>query len=134
MPNSWNNTNRVISRVPIANHNGNIPIWSIKRNRNNRPVIDNKTTKTTWCSLKMQRREVKETPNLVLDLKLVSPVPLRRNGAICTQNSILPGASPLLNTSPETNKQSYSNKSRNGHPPLHLHKLYKTVRSKITSE
>ena len=96
------NTNRVVPSVPIANQNRDIPVWGCKRNWNYIPVVDDKATKTTRRPLKINRREVKETPNLILNLELVSPIPLWRNRAIRAENTVLPRTSPLLNTSPAT--------------------------------
>nr|AFK46891.1 unknown [Lotus japonicus] len=59
-----------------------------------------KLPKPTSCSLKMQGRKVEKAPNLILDLKLVSPVPFRWNGTICAKNTILPRSPPLLNPRP----------------------------------
>ena len=94
------NTNRVVPSVPITNQNRDIPIRGWERNWNYIPVVNDKATKTTRRPLKINRREVKETPNLILNLELVSPIPLGRNRAICAENPILPRTSPLLNTGP----------------------------------
>lgn len=94
------NTYCVVPYVPITNQDCNIPIRGCKRNGNYRTVVNNKSTKTTRSSLKIERGEVKETPNLILNLELVSPIPFWRNGTISTKNSILPRTSSLLNTRP----------------------------------
>jgi len=83
-------TNRVVPFVPITNQNDNVPMRSIKRNWNNSPVVYDKAAKSTRSSLHMERREVKETPYLIFNLKLVSPVPLRRNWTVSTRKPILP--------------------------------------------
>lgn len=75
-------TNRVVPYVPITNRNGNIAVWSRERDWNNRSRIDNEGAKTTRSFLEMERRKVEETPNLVLNLKLISPIPLWRNRTI----------------------------------------------------
>lgn len=80
----------MILGVPITNHNGDIPIWGGERNRNYSSVVYNKTAIPACCSLKIERREVKEAPNLILDLKLVGPIPFWWNRTVCAQNTILP--------------------------------------------
>lgn len=97
------NTYCVVPSVPITNQNCYIPIWSRKRNWNNISIIYYKSAKTTRGPLKVKRWEVKETPNLVLNLELVSPIPLGRNRASSAEYPILPRNSPLLNTIPTTN-------------------------------
>jgi len=92
----------VVPFVPITNQNDNVPMWSIKRNWNNSPVVYNKAAKSTRSSLHMESREVKETPYLIFNLKLVSPVPLWGNWTVSTKNPILPWTSPLLNSRPIT--------------------------------
>ncbi|RDX85915.1 hypothetical protein CR513_32820, partial [Mucuna pruriens] len=93
-------TNRMIAGVPISNKNDNVPMWGIKRNRNDGSVVDNETPKSTSSSLKMKGREVEKASNLILHLELVSPVPLRRNGTVGAKNTILPRTPPLLNPRP----------------------------------
>ena len=93
-------TNRVVSCIPITNHNGNFSIRLRKRNRDNLSIINNNWAKPTRCSLKIERWKVIETSNLILDLKLVGPVPLWRNWTIGSKNTILPGVSPHLNPGP----------------------------------
>jgi len=83
-------TNRVVLSIPITNDDENISIWLCKRNWDDFPIVDNKGTKATRGSLEVKRREVKETPNLILDLELVSPIPFGRNWTICAKDSILP--------------------------------------------
>lgn len=90
----------MIARVPISNKNNNVPMWGIKRNRNDGPVVYDETPKSTSCSLKMKGREVEKASNLILHLKRVSPVPLWGNGTICSKNTILPRTPPLLNPRP----------------------------------
>jgi len=97
-------TNRMVAGVPISNKNDNVIIWGIKRNRNDGSVVYNETPKSTSSSLKMKGREVEKASNLILYLKLVSPVPLRRNGTIGAKNTILPGTPPLLNPRPVSRK------------------------------
>lgn len=80
----------MIPCVPITNQNGYIPIWGCKRNRNYSPIVDNKATKTTRSSLKMERGKVEKATNLILDLKVICPVPLWWNWAIGARNTILP--------------------------------------------
>lgn len=77
-------------------------MWGGKRDWDNSPVINYNATKTARRPLKIERREVKETPNLVFHLKIVSPIPLWRNWTGSAQHSILPRCSPLLNTIPVT--------------------------------
>lgn len=89
--------------IPVTDYNDIIPIWLCKRNWDNLPIIDDKRTKATRGSLETKRREVKETPNLILDLELVCPIPFGRNWTICAKNSILPWISPHLNPRPVTN-------------------------------
>jgi len=90
----------MVAGVPISNKNDNVPIWGIKRNRNDGSVVYNETPKPTSSSLKMKGREVEKASNLILHLKLVSPVPLRRNRTIGAENTILPRTPPLLNPRP----------------------------------
>lgn len=80
----------MVPSVPITNQNCYIPSWSVKWNRNNGTVVYNKATKSTSRSLKIERRKVEEASNLVLNLKIIRPVPLRRNWTVGTKNSILP--------------------------------------------
>lgn len=63
---------------PITDKESNISIRQKKRNRNDVSVVDNDPTITTSCSLEVCRWEIKETTDLVFDLKLISPVPTRR--------------------------------------------------------
>lgn len=93
-------TNRMVLSVPITNQNCDIPIRSIKRNRNYSPVINYEAPKTTRRPLEIEGREVKETPNLVLNLKSVSPIPLWRNWTISSKDPILPRTPPLENARP----------------------------------
>lgn len=90
----------MVSCVPVTNQNGYIPIWGCKRNGNYSPVIYNKATKSSRCSLKIKRRKVKEAPNLILNLKIVCPIPLWRNWTIGSRNPILPWTTALLDSSP----------------------------------
>lgn len=96
-------TNRVVLSIPITNHNENFTVGLRERNRYNLPIVDNKGTKSTRSSLEISGREVKETPYLILHLKLIRPIPFRRNWTIRTKNSILPRVTPHLNTRPTTN-------------------------------
>jgi hypothetical protein len=66
----------MVPGVPITNYNGYIPVWGCKRNRNYVPVIDNKAAIPSGRSLEVERWKIEEAPNLVLNLKLISPVPL----------------------------------------------------------
>lgn len=93
-------TNRVVSCIPITNHNENISIRLCKRNWDNIPIIDNNRAKPTRCFLKIEWWKVIETSNLILHLKLVGPVPLWRNWTIRSKNTILPRISPHLNPGP----------------------------------
>lgn len=93
-------TNRVISCKPITNHNENISFRLCKRNWDNVPIINNKWTKPTRSFLKIDWWEVKETPNLILHLKLVGPIPLWRNWTVGAKNTILPRIPPHLNPRP----------------------------------
>lgn len=88
-------------------------MWGVKRNRNNGSVVYDETPKSTSSSLKMKGREVEKASNLILDLKLVSPVPLRRNWTICAKNTILPWTPPLLNPRPVTKIQQIQLKETN---------------------
>lgn len=99
------NTYSVILSVPISNHNSDIAIWGVERNRNNISVINNDATETPWRPLEIEGGEVEEAPNLVLNLKIVSPVPLGRDGTICAQDPILPWTPPLLYTRPESHSK-----------------------------
>ena len=87
---SRTNNYRVVSCVPITNQNSYIPVWGVKRNRNYIPIVNNKASKSARSSLKMQRRKVEKATNLIFNLKVICPVPLWRNWAIGTKNSILP--------------------------------------------
>lgn len=90
----------MIPSVPISNHYGKITIWGSKRYWYYIAIINNKAPITASCSLKIEGREVEKATNLILHLKLVSPVPLGRNWTIRAQNPILPGTTPLLNPVP----------------------------------
>lgn len=93
-------TNRMVAGIPVTNQKNNIPLWLIKRNWNNFPVINNNRTKTTRHSLKIERWEVEKASNLILDLKLICPIPLRRDWTICSLDTILPWVTPHLNPRP----------------------------------
>lgn len=101
----------MVPGVPITNHNYYIPVWGCKRNWNYSPVVDNKAAKPSGCSLEIERWKIEEAPNLILNLKLVSPIPFWRNRTIRTQNSILPWTTPLLNPGPVTTTTFQSLKS-----------------------
>lgn len=96
----------MIAGVPISNENNNVPMWGIKRNRNDGSVVYDETPKSTSSSLKMKGREVEKASNLILHLKLVSPVPLCRNRTVCAKNTILPRSPPLLNPRPVSYENS----------------------------
>lgn len=86
--------------VPITNQYYYIPIWGCKWNWNYGPVVYNKPTKPTRRSLKIYRRKVEEASNLILNLKIIRPVPLWWNWTVGTENSILPWTASLLNSRP----------------------------------
>ena len=94
-------TNRVASGIPIAHKNDYIPIRHIKWQRDNFPISNNKRTKTTRCSLKVERGEVKEATNLILNLELIGPVPPWSNGTVGSKNSILPRSTAHLYSRPK---------------------------------
>lgn len=52
-----------------------------------------------------RRREVRKGPNLILSLELVGVVGARRNGAVCSKDSILPRVLPLLYPIPSNQKR-----------------------------
>lgn len=72
----------MILSVPVTYHNGDIPIRGVERNRNNIPIVNNDASETSRSPLEVERGEVEEAPNLILNLKLVSPVPLWRDWAV----------------------------------------------------
>ena len=92
----------MVLNIPITNHKENFTIRLREGNWYDLPIVDNKGTKPTRCSLEISRREVKETPYLILDLKLVCPVRFWRNRTISAKNSVLPRVTPHLNTMPVT--------------------------------
>lgn len=99
------NTNRMIASIPITNHYGKITIWGSKWYLYYSAIIYDKAPITASCSLKIEGREVEKATNLILHLKLVSPVPLGRNRTVRAQNPILPGTTPLLNPVPGSHIQ-----------------------------
>ena len=90
----------MILSVPITNEHYNVPIWLWKRNWDYFPVIENKRTKTTRCPLKVQRWKIEKAPNLILHLKLISPIPLWRNRTVVAKKTILPRITSHLNSRP----------------------------------
>lgn len=80
----------MIPGIPVTNDNDDIPIWLCKRNADYIPISNNERTKATRCSLKIERGKVEKAPNLILDLKLISPIPFWMNWTICAKKTILP--------------------------------------------
>lgn len=91
---------RMVPSVPIPNEERNIPIRQVKGNRDHSTIIHSDAAKAAGSTLELERREVEEATNLILHLKLVSPVPSRRNRAVRSQNSILPWVLPMLDPIP----------------------------------
>lgn len=91
---------------PITDKESNISIRQKKRNWNDVSIVDNDATITTSCSLEVCRWEIKETTNLVFDLKLISPVPTRRNRTVSAQNTVLPRVFPMLDPIPTTQQNN----------------------------
>lgn len=95
----------MVSVVPVADEKGDISIWIPKWHCNNSSIIYNDTSIPTCGSLKIERREVKEAPYLILHLELIGPIPTRRDGAVGAQNTILPGIAPVLDPIPTMTNQ-----------------------------
>lgn len=128
----------MVSCVPITNQNGYIPIRGCERNGNYGPVIYNKPTIPSRCSLEIKRWEVKEAPNLILNLKIISPIPLWGNWTIGSKNSILPWTTPLLNSGPITQNpvsetQSIYNNNVSDWKPWALYSKSNQVNSRFSS-
>lgn len=87
--------------VPVPNEQGDISIWCVEWDRNDGAVVDSNTSETTSSTLQAKGWEVKEAPNLVLDLEIVGPVPTWRYGAGCAENTILPAVLSLLDPIPD---------------------------------
>lgn len=87
-------------RIPVTNKECNISIWQKKRYWNNFSVVNGDPPISSWSSLEIQGREVKETPYLIFHLKLISPIPTSRNRTISPQYTILPRVFPVLYSIP----------------------------------
>ena len=90
----------MVLSVPITNHEDDLSIRLWERDGNNVPVINHNGTKTTRRSLKVEGGRVEEASDLILDLKLVSKVPSRRDRAVCAENTVLPRVTPHLDARP----------------------------------
>ena len=90
----------MVLSIPITNHEGEFSIRGSERERNTILVIDYNWTKTTRSSLEVEGREVEETTDLIFDLEAVSEVPLRRDGTVRAENTVLPRVTPHLNPIP----------------------------------
>lgn len=90
---------------PITDKESNISIRQKKRNWNDVSIVDNDATVTTSCSLEVCRWEIKETTNLVFDLKLICPVPTRRYRTVSAQNTVLPRVFPMLDSIPRKSRK-----------------------------
>lgn len=71
-------------RIPVTNEDCNISIWHPEGYWDHFSVVYDDSPISTRSSLEAKGREVKETPYLIFDLKLICPIPTSRNGAICT--------------------------------------------------
>lgn len=87
--------------IPITNEDCDISIWHREGQWYNVSVIYGDSSISTSSSLEIQGREVKETPYLIFDLKLIRPVPPSRDWTISPRNTILPRVFSVLYTIPE---------------------------------
>lgn len=86
--------------IPVTNKDCNIFIWQQKRYCNNFSVVNGDSTVSSCSSLEVLGREVKETPNLILYLKFICPVPTSRNRTISPRYTILPRVLSMLYSIP----------------------------------
>lgn len=94
------NTYCVVSYVPVTYQDCDIASWVVKWDRNDGAWVDYESTKSTGCSLKIERGEVEVAPDLIFNLKVVSPVPFWGYWTSSTKNTILPRTPFLLYASP----------------------------------
>lgn len=85
---------------PITDKECDISIREREGNWNDVSIVDNDPSVPTSSSLEVCTRKIKETSDLVFDLKLISPIPTRRNRTISAQNTILPRVFPMLDSIP----------------------------------
>lgn len=86
--------------VPVTNEHDEVISRRSKWQRHFRSIAHSDSTVATRSPLETGTGIVKETPNLILHLKPVGPVPARRNGTIRARDAILPCVVPMLEAHP----------------------------------
>lgn len=91
----------MILQEPIPGEDGEVTGGRVKWHRNDGPAGDLKPPIAAGSLVEGERREVEVTPDLVLHLEDVREVSARRNGAVGSVHSVLPGVPLLLHSVPE---------------------------------
>ena len=99
---NWNASYLVVALVPITNKQTEISIWVGIRDRNPRSLINVECSISSSSFVKLSWWEICEGAYLIFSLKLIGKVCVWGDGAIGSQNPILPWVLPLFNPIPKS--------------------------------
>lgn len=98
---NWKYADLMTLYKPVPDDKCNVSIRSTEGYSNNVSVVNGDSSISACSSLEICWREVEKTTNLILNLKLICPIPSSRNRTICPQHTILPWVPSMLDSIPE---------------------------------